>query len=188
MKAWKLSCLRVIWSPGLWQRANRLSPCLCQEEPFLQWKWGIMSLGGYRASLRAESKSILSWQQNHIILLTCSDVSDIILRATEIPQVEHRMCECMCVSVCSCAHKEYARAPSLPFLRLPENFVCLLPHRAINWGYLCPLHVLTGLWALQEQEKQVLSLLYNTHNAKHMTMHQIDIQTYSHLISSLFKN
>ena len=92
-----------------------------------------MSLGGYRASLRAGSKSILMLvtESHNSADLQWSGVSNIILSTMETPQVK-----CRYVRVCMCvyAHTEYTRAHFSRFLWPSEHFVCLLPHHALHWG------------------------------------------------------
>lgn len=115
-KACKLSCLSVAWSPtGLGQQANRLSPCLCQQGPFLWRKWGIMSLGGYRARLRAESKSI---QMLATESLNSADLQWCLKYYPE-SHVDTPGDVCVCVYVWTHGHTGHARAFSSPF-------VCLL--------------------------------------------------------------
>ena len=97
-----------------------------------------MSLGGYRASLRAGSKSILMLvtESHNSADLQWSGVSNIVLSTMETPQVKCR-CVCVCVCVCVHAHTEYTRAHFSPFLWPSEHLVCLLPHHALHWGCEC---------------------------------------------------
>ena len=64
-----------------------------------------MSLGGYRASLRAGSKSILMLvtESHNSADLQWSGVSNIILSTMETPQVK---CRYVCVCVCVCMHTQ----------------------------------------------------------------------------------
>ena len=93
-----------------------------------------MSLGGYRASLRAGSKSILMLvtESHNSADLQWSGVSNIILSTMETPQVK-----CRYVCVCVCVYAEHTRAHFSPFLWPSEHFVCLLPHHALHWGCEC---------------------------------------------------
>ena len=79
-----------------------------------------MSLGGYRASLRAGSKSILmlETESHNSADLQWSGVSNIILSTMETPQVK-------CRYVCVCMHTQNIPALTFPLSFGLQSTVCV---------------------------------------------------------------